>query len=331
MRDLVQQGRDKSSRIANAKEELSNLESQAGQQYTKLEKAAKESAVAWKWIQEHQEEFDKPVFGPPIVECSIKDPRYVNLIEGIFSNTDFTCFTMQSREDFNKLHHQLYNRMRLSQINIRTMTGGLSNFQPPISEEETRRYGFDGWALDFINGPEPVLAMLCAEGPRLHQTAVSLKDTTAQQYDLLQKSPIASWITSKSYYRISRRKEYGPGATSTQVRDVRPARIWTDQPVHLAARRELQENIQGWSAEVGAIQDRVETGKSEMKKLRARREELAQERVSLSDYNGGSIVLTVCQKSIAQEKETVQKAMRSFQALPTRLGMTFRMARYLLY
>ena len=289
MRGLAQQAQDKKTRIENTKRELSNLESQAGQQYNKLERAAKESAIAWKWIQDHQDEFDKPVFGPPIVECSVKDPRYVDLVEGIFSSTDFTCFTVQSREDFNKLHHHLYNRMRLSQINIRTMTGGLSNFRPPISDEERRRYGFDGWALDFMNGPEPVLAMLCAEGPRLHQTAVALRDTTAQQYDILQSSPVASWITSKSYYRISRRREYGPGATSTQVRDVRPARIWTDQPVDSSLKRELQENIQGWTEEVGAIHNQIEASKNEVRRLRAKRDELVQERVSSFNCNGQSV------------------------------------------
>ena len=292
MGDLARQGRDKNIRIDNAKRELSNLESQVGQQNNKLEKTARESAIAWKWIQAHQDEFNKPVYGPPIVECSVKDPRYVDLIEGTFSNTDFTCFTVQSREDFNKLHFQLYNRMRLSQINIRTMTGGLSNFRPPISDEETQRYGFDGWALDFINGPEPVLAMLCAEGPRLHQTAVSLRDTTSQQYDMLQDSPVASWITSKSHYKISRRREYGPGATSTQVRDVRPARIWTDQPVDLTAKRELQENIEGWTEEIDAIQGQIENSNNEVKLLRSKRDELVQERVSLRNSNGSVLLIT---------------------------------------
>lgn len=34
----------------------------------------------------------------------------------------------------------------------------------PISREDLNRYGFDGWALDFVEAPEIVIQMLCGEG-----------------------------------------------------------------------------------------------------------------------------------------------------------------------
>ena len=69
---------------------------------------------------------------------------------------------------------------------------------------------------------------------------------------MLHNSPIAAWATGKSVYKISRRREYGPGASSTQVRDVKKAGVWTEQPVDSMAKRELQENIAGWAEEVKA-------------------------------------------------------------------------------
>ena len=279
MSDMERQGRDRNIRINQAQRDLENLESQAGQQSKKLSALSHDSAVAWQWIQEHQDDFEKHVYGPPIVECSIKDPRYVDLIESTVSKADFICFTVQTKSDFQKLHDQLHQRMRLKQINIRTMTGGLDNFGPPINHEQLKRYGFDGWALDYVVGPEPVLAMLCSDGPRLNQTGVSLRDTTPEQYELLQDSPISSWVTSRSIYRINRRREYGPGATSTRVSITKTASIWTSQPVDLTAKRELQENIAGWGEEVSAIEAKIDRTRAQVAQLKEEKLEVDKEQV----------------------------------------------------
>ena len=88
----------------------------------------------------------------------------------------------------------------------------------------------------------------------MHEAGVALRATAPQQVGYLQNSPIQSWVTSKSTYRITRRREYGPNAMSTLVKNIRKAIVWTDQPVDLTAKRELQENIQGWTEEVASLQ-----------------------------------------------------------------------------
>ena len=275
MAELREKGLEFNNRIERARQELANLDSQAGQQNHKLTGTSRDSAKAWEWVQKNQDKFEQRVFGPPIVECSVKDVRYVDMIESSFNSNDFICFTVQTRGDFKKLQRQLHHEMGLSQITIRTMTGGLQNFPPPISEEECKRYGFDGFALDFMSGPEPVLAMLCSEGPRLNQTAVALKDTSDEQYRLLEDSVMQSWITRKSIYRINRRREYGAGAVSTQVRDVKKALVWTDQPVNMSAKQALQDDIQGWHEEVKTIQDVIGKKKEQVAQLKTEKAEIA--------------------------------------------------------
>ena len=279
MVELKKQGVGFNSRIERAKQELANLDSQAGQQNSKLTRVNRDTAVAWEWVQNNQGEFEKQVFGPPIVECSVKDARYLDIIEASFNAADFTCFTVQTRSDFKKLQYQLHQEMGLSQITIRTMTGGLENFPPPVDKETCEQFGFDGWALDYITGPEPVLAMLCADGPHLNQTGVALKDTSDEQYRLLENSVVQSWIAGKSIYRITRRKEYGAGAVSTQVRDVKKAQIWTDQPVDMSVKRELQDNIRGWEEEVRNISGMLGNKNAQVAQLRTQRDELKKEEV----------------------------------------------------
>lgn len=255
--ELKRRGQDKNYRIQQAENELAQLDSQAGKQKSKLQTLSRDTYKLWDWVQQNQNQFAKPVLGPPIVECTVKDPKYVDHIESLFQNVTMTSFTVQTRDDYKKLSDQAHDRMHLKEINIRTMFDGLDHFRPPVNPEQMRRFGFEGWALDYLHGPEPVLAMICAE-IHIHEAGIALRDTTSQQYELLHNSPIQSWVTSKSCYKISRRREYGPGATSTLVRDTRRASVWTDQPVDLTAKRELQENIQGWTEEVASLQAEID-------------------------------------------------------------------------
>lgn len=206
----------------------------------------------------------------------------MDLIESLFQKSDFLAFTVQTSSDFKKLSDQLQGRrpgqFGLNDITIRNMPGAVDNFRSPVSEDEMRRFGFEGWALDHVNGPETVMAMLC-HYVRLHNTGVALRDINNQQFEMLQNSNIGSWVAGKSSYQITRRSEYGPGATSTRVRDIRKASIWTDQPVDLTAKRELQSNIEGWSEELLAFKRQQDALQTERNELRHENDDLERERV----------------------------------------------------
>ena len=318
--ELKRRGQDKNHRIKQAEHDLAQLDSHAGKQKSKLQP---DTYKLWEWLQQNQDQFEKPVYGPPIVECTVKDPKYVNHIESLFQTSIMNSFIVQTNSDVKKLSDQAHDHMHLSAINIRTVVYGLDPFRPPVSAEEMKSVGFEGWALDYLNGPEPVLAMLCGE-LHIHEAGIALRDTTPQQFQLLQNSPIQSWVTSKSTYRITRRREYGPGATSTQVKDVRRAVVWTDQPVDLTAKRELQANIQGWTEEVASFQAELD---GDQKKILAYRNAIntnSEEGVCLSPdpEARNSVANLFIQKAISAEKEAKQKALGEFKALPTKLGLS---------
>lgn len=300
-RGSTRTGKEKEVLIQRAQAEMQNLDSQAGKQNIKLQNASRDTAKMWEWVQQHQDEFEKPVFGPPIVECSIKDPKFVDQIESLFQKGIALSFTVQTKNDFKKFS-DFVARMRLTEIYFETMIGGLDNFRSPLGEDEMQRYGFEGMALDYMNGPEPVLAMLCYK-LNLHRMGVSSRDTSAQQYKLLENSPIQTWVTSRSTYKIQRRREYGPGAVSTQVQPIKRAVIWTDQPVDLTAKRELQENIQGWNEEIDALKASV-----------------AEAQKTIEEYRDSMNKASEEEKDLAAEKAAKQKAMGEFKALPTKLA-----------
>ncbi len=123
-------------------------------------------ARGWEWLEANKRHFSKEIFGPPMVTCSIKDQRYSNLVQSLMQNDDYLCFTTQCVEDHRKLSHQFYEEMGLS-VTIRTCPMALESFQRPVGPEALAAMGFEGLAVDYIEGPAPVLAMLCAER-RLH-------------------------------------------------------------------------------------------------------------------------------------------------------------------
>ena len=255
-RGHVSQGKEKNIAIQRAERELEALNSQVGQKTAKLKTLSRDTARAWEWIQENQDSFEHRVFGPPVVECSVKDPAYTQAVESLFQKNDLLTFTCQSQNDLRKLSNQLYKNLGLAEISIRTISKPLSHFQPPVSLEQMHAYGFDGWAADYISGPEPVMAMLCGECG-LMRTGVSLEDISSEQYSSVENSPISTWVTKSQMFQITRRREYGPGATSTRVKELRKAQIWTDQPADMDGKRELFENIEGWKGEVEELKRRV--------------------------------------------------------------------------
>ncbi|RHZ49550.1 DNA repair ATPase SMC5 [Aspergillus thermomutatus] len=298
---LVEELKSKNDQIRRAEQQLHSLASQSGQQEAKLRGASQHSYQAYKWLQDNQDKFEKEVFGPPIVTCSVKDPKYANAVESLLQRTDFTAFTTQTRNDFRTLQRALITEMRLHDISIRTSTKPLENFRPPVSDGELRSLGFDGWAKDFLSGPEPVLAVLCSEN-RLHQTPINLQGISDETFSRLENGSISSWVAGKQNYQIVRRREYGPGAVSTRVRQVRPAQIWTSQAVDIVAKQEIERKILSLKDEVRQVKEKMDSERSRLHRMGEEKKELDRERATLE-----------------KEKAEKQTALINYRAIPERI------------
>lgn len=223
-------------------------------------------ATAWDWIQQHQDVFEKEVFGPPMVSCSIKDERYSDQVQSLLQLDDFTCITAQTKNDYKILTNQLYKEMSLSVV-IRTCAHPLSSFKPPLSAGAAASAGLGGFSIDFLDGPEPVLAMLCSE-KGLHRSGVSLREHSDREYEsLVQSGTISQWAAGRHHYVVRRRKEYGPQAMTTVTRNIQPGRFWTSQPVDSHEKVEMTRRL-------AEIKDEFETLKAENKSLGGKREEI---------------------------------------------------------
>lgn len=238
IQNMRNEGREIQRQTSNVTDELKAMETQDGQNVNKLRTFAPESAKAWEWITHNKRKFEKEVFGPPLISCSVKDARCSDLLESLLMKNDFMTFTTQTSEDFKTLSDALYGELKLADITIRTSRQPL-NHNRIMSHEQLNALGLDGWAIDYLHGPDPVLAML-ASNCRLDRTAIALRDINDAQYNAICETPIGRFAAGSSLYTITRRPEYGPSATSTQTKAIRRATYWTDAPADTSAKRALE-------------------------------------------------------------------------------------------
>ena len=302
MSNLNHFGKERSTKKQQLEEDIKRLDSVAGQQEIKLSNIGPDTLKAWKWVQENQYQFEKPIFGPPVMECSIKDPKYADMIESLLQIGDMITFTAQTKSDQKKLHDIIKNQLNCTRTNTRCALP-MARFTAPVNDAERESLGFEGWALDYLNGPEPVLAMLC-EAAALNRTGVMFEDTSSERFEKLQQhTGIPQWVTNQSVYRVTRRREYGPGAVSTTVRNVRKATVWTNQPVDITMKQELREKIAEIEDEVNSAKTKLAEHDRKLKDMKSRRAKLVEE-----------------QKELKLEKESKTKAAQSFNSLPVRIG-----------
>lgn len=268
LEDLRARGRSTRQNIDQAQVELRQLDSQEGQLMKKLEQQSIDTATAWKWIQEHQTEFEKEVYGPPLITCSMKNPQYTRQVEFLIGRNDMVTISVQTKADFKKLSDQLNGIMKLTDITIKQVDHPAVPIDRPLSPKDMQRYGMVGWAIDQIDGPDAILAMLC-DSSRLDRSAIAQGDITEDTYQtILREGKLNVWVTKSMRYTVSRRAEYGPNAVSNVTRVVPPERFWIDQTIDSSGRAEIEQRIESLQQEFKKQKEQNESLKSDINKIK---------------------------------------------------------------
>ncbi|KAH9819762.1 putative ABC/SMC5 protein [Teratosphaeria destructans] len=301
MGSLIQQKKQQQDIKQRAETQREYSHTQAGQQANKLRQASPDAARAWEWVQNNRGKFKSDIFGPPIVECSLKNPRNAAAVENAIRQNEMIAFTVTSSEDFRTLTNQLRHEMGLSAINIRTVKQGLDHYKRPCDEDHLRTLGLEAWIVDLIEGPEPVLAMLC-DNRGIHATGFTSRELSPQQMETLTKesSCVSSWVTRTDSWSIARRQEYN--ATSTRSNPLRPARYWTDAPAALNADAELDGRIAEVDRVIEELDQRYQVIRNECREVNAQKQTVEEE-----------------EKAIRDEKKKAQNAKTAFDALGPKL------------
>lgn len=132
-------------------------------------KLGADTARASEFILQNKNLFEHEVHLPPVLSIKFKDRRCIPQISANLSRNVMFTFTCESRKDY-----QTFTRVIIDEhnwnVNVAEFaaTGLLqvANHKAPCDREMLPRLGLDGFLLDLLEGPEPVLNMLC------HKSAV---------------------------------------------------------------------------------------------------------------------------------------------------------------
>ncbi|RVX66141.1 hypothetical protein B0A52_09870 [Exophiala mesophila] len=303
LEQLAAQDAERNTALSQLKSSLQRLETQAGQQESKLQTLSRDTFQAWKWIQENQDLFTQTVYGPPIVECSLKDPKMADAVEAFLQQGDFKVITVQNQTDFRLLQQKLFKEKKLHDVSLRTCSNSnLDQIKAPFSIEEMHRYGLDSWVIDHIQGPATVLVMLCQD-KRLDKCAISSRELSQQQHDAVANTGLQGYVAGGKSYQFIRRAEYGSAGHTSRVRDVRPAQIWTNQPIDAGRKANLQRAISEKNGEKEIIQEEIQSLKKEYAEWKRVIDRTA-----------------TTAKEASEEKDKIQMSQRAWLVLPTQIS-----------
>ncbi|SPO00005.1 related to structural maintenance of chromosome protein (SMC) [Cephalotrichum gorgonifer] len=261
--------RQKEAEGRRLKEQAEELKTREGQQVVLLRKIDPDAAKAWEWLQNHKDEFEKEVFGPPLLTCSVKDARFADHVQVMLQRKDVVCFTAQTKADQAKLSQQFIREMGLS-VSLRTFNGSLDEFRPPVRPQD---FGFDGFAIDFLEGPPLLLAQFCSVA-MLHKSGVSLNELSDSEYQKLDAQEyINSWASGRTFYKRIHRREYGDAGKSTNSRDIPAGNFWKDQPVDSAETLEIHDRRVRAKTEHSELMDQQKMLRAEIKGIVQQQEE----------------------------------------------------------
>lgn len=264
LQSLTEQGRQRTEMKKQQQRVQESLRSQAGRQANKLESISKDMSQAWDWVDANRASFEGPVYGPPMIECTLKDAKYADAVEAVVGQNELKAITVTSDRDYKMLNSQLTGTLRLSDIYIRAVHRPLSFFPPAFSNDELARLGFESVVLDLIDGPDDVLAMLC-DNRNIHQAVYTSRDIPNNRFDALESSSVGTAVSSRQHFTITRRREYGADGVSSRANNLRPAQLLTDQPVDTEAERAAARRMNEIDHEVDQIREEI-TGEHDRKR-----------------------------------------------------------------
>ncbi|KAF2635035.1 P-loop containing nucleoside triphosphate hydrolase protein [Massarina eburnea CBS 473.64] len=299
----------KQAELKNIMGSRNALDTQIGQQGKLLTKLSPDTFKAWEWLEQNKASLNlkEDVYAPPILSCSVPDTRFAAIVEShLRPRGELVTITCTNADDTRTVLDKLVGTperggLGLHHITIRTSPQPRSAYKPPITTSELHNIGFDSWIIDYIEGPDAVLAMLC-DSAKLHRAAYASKPITNRQFDSLAQSGILRCVNGTEVCTIRTRSEYA-GASSTSITSLRPAHYFTEQAVDADEKRRLDETI---AERRHDIQDQKGRHEEAMSKLTA----IKKDRAAVEGE----------QAEIRNEQEALRKAFVEWEGLPRKIA-----------
>ncbi|KAJ3023997.1 Structural maintenance of chromosomes protein 5 [Thoreauomyces humboldtii] len=232
------------------------------------------------WLKDHQDLFQKRVFDPICLEIQVTDPAMADTVESFVGIGHMATFVTQTDHDYHLLSKELIEKRKLRINIVQFSDKPLAHFRPDVPKEQIERLGFDGYVLDYLEGPPEVLSALC-QLSKIHNIPVARRTiSNIAQVESNHKIMAYADVATRTVYRI--RRGYGSAAVTSNP--MRPAH-WLRGSVDMSQRTRLEQELESLKDEMAECAERTK-GLSTMEaklttqdnKLRAEKSEIMDRR-----------------------------------------------------
>ncbi|KAG8991499.1 Structural maintenance of chromosomes protein 5, partial [Tulasnella sp. 427] len=339
--------------LTQAQKELEDLSNVANQRLNKLRDQDPDCAAVVEWLRmpENKARFSGEIAEPAYISLDIPDARYRDHIDSLINRTQVKVnrpyspfvdprakrntlpktFVCGSSEDY-KLLNKLVNDTDEAlgrKARITTWFRPRVDEQlapPPMSTEQMRSLGFDGYAIDFVTAP-PALMWFLKKDVNLHRTAIGLdpsKINEAEAIKAVTPSGQANFIAGRTAYRVSRSR-YGRQLSQTSSFAVGKAQTLLFDAIDNQAQQNLDARIQQHeqtlqaqvtreeelTGEHNQIKTEAATCKTRMEEVQARKSKRAK---LLSDYRLLDTKLAHQRRQLESEQQGTSLEQEKVQA-----------------
>ncbi|MCD9560307.1 Structural maintenance of chromosomes protein 5 [Datura stramonium] len=230
---------------------------------------------AYNWVQEHQHQFSKSVYGPVLLEVNVSNRIHADYLEGHVAGYIWKAFITQDAADRDFLVRNMRS-FGLPIINIADESQSRAPFQVT---EEMRMLGIDSRLDQVFDAPDAVKEALISQF-RLDYSYIGSRETDKRADEVLQMGIFDLW-TPENHYRWTKSR-YG-GHVSGSVESVDRSRLLlcnvdAGEVERLKSRKlQLDEAISTLEDNLRAVKSELRNIEDEGAKLERQREEIINE------------------------------------------------------
>lgn len=273
--------------------ELNRLNDAKQQRIDILSRYDKSTGFAIEWLSKNQNMFKEKVFNPLILEINIKDMRYAQGVENCFNARALKTFLCQNKDDYDIMNQELNDKRKL-RINVVCLDPKpLSSFRPPVPLDQLKKWGFDDYALNLVEGPPPVLVALC-NLCNFHSIPISLTDVNNLVVE--ESRLLFRYIAGKIKYTLLV-SDYGARKITVETQNLAPGKF-VQAGVDQDKRKELLDKR-------SALQQRMIENEDALKVIKRKENEFREKETTVRTKR----------ESLLRERKRIYDEMKRFEKL----------------
>lgn len=276
-------------------------------------------------VRASQKEKHLNCYEPPVVSIRVTQAACAPVVERMVRLSDLTAFTVENKFDYDKLTAFLYdqNYKYGRSVGVRTL-GRSSNGipAPSVSRDFIHSLGFDGFLVDFLDGPKPVIQMLC-ENEGLQNIPVCFHEMASNQI----KEVVETVSSGRARFNkmaiggniyTFNRSSFGSHQLSTVIRPISRQASVFKQGISSEERQDVQgkiseqqANVRQRSAELKEAGEKVVSTQQEYRKahdrLKAARDVVRDQQSRRKRVIQQQTRLSTIQDAVESERRTIKK------------------------